>query len=308
MPDLSTSRLPPRPSKRSNSRPSRGQGRVSHGRRLAIGSSIAVVGLIAGLIVVKATGGTSATSTSRTGVSAADLNSLGGIPVGTLVRAAESSPAGAVNPPTSLPAGTPSLTSGGKVEVLYVGAEYCPYCAAERWPLVMALSKFGTFTNLGSTTSSSTDTNPNTPTFTFFGSTYTSPYISFVPVELQDRNGSSLQTPTAAQQQLLSSYDVPPYAGASGGIPFIDLGGKYVVSGTEYDGSTLSGMSFGSALADISGSANPTSTAAEAVAAHLIGAICSLTHGQPSNVCSSIPASLQTGQASSGNQGSSGGG
>jgi hypothetical protein len=32
--------------------------------------------------------------------------------------------------------------------MLYIGAEYCPYCAAERWPLVMALSKFGTFSNL----------------------------------------------------------------------------------------------------------------------------------------------------------------
>ena len=60
-----------------------------------------------------------------------------------------------------------------------MGAEYCPYCAAERWALVMALSKFGTFTDLQGTTSSATDTNPSTPTFSFYGSTYTSKYLSF---------------------------------------------------------------------------------------------------------------------------------
>ena len=42
----------------------------------------------------------------------------------------------------------------GKPEVLYVGAEYCPYCAAQRWALAVALSRFGTFTGLETTHSS----------------------------------------------------------------------------------------------------------------------------------------------------------
>jgi hypothetical protein len=29
--------------------------------------------------------------------------------------------------------GQPALTAGGKPEVLYIGGEYCPFCAAERW-------------------------------------------------------------------------------------------------------------------------------------------------------------------------------
>ncbi len=33
----------------------------------------------------------------------------------------------------------------GKPEVLFVGAEFCPFCAAERWPLIVALSRFGHF-------------------------------------------------------------------------------------------------------------------------------------------------------------------
>jgi len=40
------------------------------------------------------------------------------------------------------------LTADGKPLVLYVGEESCPYCAAERWSLILALSKFGNFTGL----------------------------------------------------------------------------------------------------------------------------------------------------------------
>jgi hypothetical protein len=37
------------------------------------------------------------------------------------------------------------LTSGGKPEVLYMGGDFCPFCAAERWSIIMALSRFGTW-------------------------------------------------------------------------------------------------------------------------------------------------------------------
>jgi len=223
------------------------------------------------------------------------------------VTAASTVQPGTVTAPSNLPASVPALTSGGKPEILYIGAEYCPYCAAERWALVIALSKFGTFSNLATTTSSSTDANPDTPTFSFVGSTYTSPYITFTPVETQDRAGQTLQTPTNDEANIFQTYDVPPYTNSQGAIPFIDLGGRYLVSGTQYDGSQLSGMSFDTALGDITSGANPTSHAVQAAAARLVGVICSLTHGQPSSVCTAVPASLQTGQAVSANQGSSNG-
>src|SRR5580700_9849016 len=80
--------------------------------------------------------------------------------------------------------GTP-LTGNGKPEVLFIGSEYCPYCAAQRWAMVNAFSRFGTFTGLTTIHSSSSDSYPNTPTLTFYGSTYTSKYISFTSVEEQ---------------------------------------------------------------------------------------------------------------------------
>ena len=42
--------------------------------------------------------------------------------------------------------------------------EYCPFCAAQRWAMVSALSRFGTFSGLKTIHSSSSDADPNTPT------------------------------------------------------------------------------------------------------------------------------------------------
>jgi hypothetical protein len=285
--------------------------RLHNRRTTAIVASALVVVVITVLVVVKIAGGSSSPFASRTAVSPSALSELSAVPMNALLAAARGAAAqsGTVHPPINLPSGVPALQSGGKPEVFYVGAEFCPYCAGERWPLVLALSKFGTFSGLVTTESSSTDVNPKTPTFSFAGSSYTSPYIAFVSLETADRSGRMLQTPTGAEAVLIQTYDAPPFvSGSSGSIPFIDIGGRYLVSGTQYDASALAGKSFDTALADIVSDANPTSKAAEAVAANLIGTICSLTNDQPSAVCSAIPASLKTGQAAGGNQGSSAGG
>src|SRR5579872_3142480 len=139
--------------------------------------------------------------------------------------------------------------SNGLSLVTYVGAEYCPFCAAERWPLTIALSRFGTFSNLWLSHSASDDVFPNTPTLSFAHASYTSQYVSFQPVELTTnvRSGSSyqpLQTPTPAQNSLLQQYDGPPYVPASGAgsIPFIDFAGQYIVAGASFDAGVLRGM------------------------------------------------------------------
>src|SRR5579859_6089580 len=108
----------------------------------------------------------------------------------------------------SLQGGSPPPLVGptGKPEFFYTGAEYCPYCAAQRWAVVVALSRFGTFSKLNQTTSSATDVYPSTPTFSFYQSAYSSQYIDFVSVEettnQPDGSGgyTTLQTPTADQQ------------------------------------------------------------------------------------------------------------
>ena len=80
----------------------------------------------------------------------------------------------------------------GKALVTYIGAEYCPYCAAERWAIAVALSRFGTFSQLSGTHSSGTDVYPDTQTLSFYGSSYTSAYLDFRSVEetTNQRSGS----------------------------------------------------------------------------------------------------------------------
>ncbi|HSY14652.1 MAG TPA: DUF929 family protein [Jatrophihabitantaceae bacterium] len=195
-------------------------------------------------------------------------------------------------PPSAVTASP--LTVGGKPQILYVGAEYCPFCAVERWPMAVALSRFGTFTNLGATSSSSTDVYPSTASLSFHGATYASKYISFTGKEIESNQivgnqYAPLDTLTADEQRLFNKYDFPPYATAQGkgAIPFADLGGKYLIHGAGYDPQLLQGKSaeeVASALAD------PTSKIAQAVngSANVItAAICTLTKDAPANVCSS---------------------
>ena len=147
----------------------------------------------------------------------------------------------ATNPPRAV-AGATALTAGGKPEVLYVGGEFCPYCAATRWGVVVALSRFGTFTGLGQTSSSSTDVYPDTATLTFHGSSYTSRYVAFKGYELSDRNHQTLDIPPAADSAIFEKYDSPPYVPQAGSIPFVDIGGKYFLYGSAYNPQVLQGL------------------------------------------------------------------
>src|SRR3984957_15983415 len=83
--------------------------------------------------------------------------------------------------------------SAGKLQVVYVGGEYCPFCAAERWTMVYWLSQFGTFKGLSEIQSSATDVDANTDTFSFYKSTYTSSVIDFSATEAYDRDQQRLQ-------------------------------------------------------------------------------------------------------------------
>lgn len=175
----------------------------------------------------------------------------------------------------------PALTGAdGKPEVLYVGAEYCPYCAAERWAMIIALSRFGTFLGLAATTSSSTDIYPNTPTFTFRHANYASQYLDFQSVETLDRNQNPLQSPTTAQTDLLRSY-------GNGSIPFVDFGNHYSLSGATYSPGILGGMTWQQVAAAVQRPGTPQAEAILGSANLITAATCQLTSEQPTAVCSS---------------------
>lgn len=180
--------------------------------------------------------------------------------------------------------------SNGHPEVFYAGAEYCPYCAAERWSLVMALSRFGSFKNLHFSASSSTDSYANTSTFTFVGSSYESKYIDFAPVELQDRDQKPLQTMTPDQQNLFAKYDQPPYVvSGKGSIPFLSIANQYMTNGSGYDVGVLTDKTW----QDIAGRLNnPQDDMTKKIvgnANYITAAICQVTNQQPGDVCTAAP-------------------
>jgi len=223
-----------------------------------------------------------------TGVTAVTLNQVGAGQVSELPVTVKSAPA---------------LTSGGKPEVVYIGAEYCPYCAAERWPMIIALSRFGTFHNLGLTHSASGDVYPNTPTFSFHGASYTSAYLAFSGVETNTNQPTAsgyttLDTPTAAQQQLLTTYDAAPYipAAGAGSIPFADLGGQFLISGASYSPQLLAGMTQQQVAAVLNEPANPVAQAVDGTANALTTALCKLTGDKPADVCASAAATADQGK------------
>jgi hypothetical protein len=205
-----------------------------------------------------------------------------------------------------------ALSSGGRPEILYIGAEYCPFCAAQRWSMITSLSRFGTFTGLKTVHSSSTDYDPNTPTWTFYGSKYTSNYISFASVEetTNERQGNSnntsaqyvtLQTPTSDQAKLLEQYDpINQSTGTGGAIPFIDFGNKYVQVGNlgPYGPDMLKGKSWQQIATAMTTPTSQIAQGADGSANYMTAAICQLTNNQPATACTPAIQALEKNFAS----------
>lgn len=248
---------------------------------LMIGVPVVVVVLaVVVMVVVKANQG----KTKDKGPSVASAQTVSQL---TSLQPATLDAAGASGKNALIPvSGQAPLASGGKPEVLYIGAEYCPYCAAERWPTIVALSRFGTFSGLQEAHSSSSDVYASTPTWTFRKASYTSQYIAFTGVETQDVNEKPLQSPTSEQQALLQKLDGPPYVqGQAGSIPFIDFGNQYIISGASYDPGVLKGLTQAKIAADL---ANPQSGVAKAVlpvANQITAAICKIINNRDVTVC-----------------------
>jgi hypothetical protein len=259
---------------------------------LASGAVVVVIAIVVGFIVFKANSKPATSSSPSNGPTGTALSQViaetTSVPASTLTAVG----AGSVTTPPKAVSG-PLLTSGGKPETLYIGAEYCPYCAFERWGMVVALSRFGTFSGLHTVHSSSTDVYPNTPTFTFYGSAYTSKYVTFTPVEEttsvpQGTGYTPLQKPTAAEQALMAQYD------PSGSIPFVDFGNKYTIVGASASPQVLAGKSWQTIASSLHDPASPIAQAVLGTANYMTAALCKTTSNQPATVCTPAVTALQS--------------
>jgi len=266
-------------------------------RRLfvASGSVLVVVAVVVGLIIAKTVGSGSGAVRSATAAEVSQVSSqITKVPASTLNAVGAGSGVSHLVPTLGNPA---TLTAGGKPEILYVGAEYCPYCAAERWSMVVALSRFGTFSNLKLIHSSGTDVYPNTSTLSFYKSAYTSQYLDFQPVEWYSNKPTStkgvyktLQVPTTAQMELFTKYDAPPYvqsSTAAGSFPFIDIGNKYLIIGAQYVPSNLATLTWTQIASQIRNPSSPVAKEIDGAANSITAAICKVVPNAPAAVCNS---------------------
>jgi thiol-disulfide isomerase/thioredoxin len=218
------------------------------------------------------------------------LREVTGLNLGVANSVGVTSPATSVTPPLKI-AHQQALVSQGRPELLYVGAEFCPFCAAERWPLAVALGRFGTFTKLDLTTSApSPEVFPLTPTFTFYQSTYTSKYVTFVAVETETRTHQPLMPLTYSESALVSKYDLEKYLpvngpGPGGSIPFLDVGNRFLQAGASYTPALLAGLSQSTIAKGLNDATNPVTEAIVTSANYLTADICALTHELPAQVC-----------------------
>ncbi|HEX4061664.1 MAG TPA: DUF929 family protein [Streptosporangiaceae bacterium] len=258
------------------------------------GAVVVVIAIVLAFVLVKinkspakADGGT-ATGTT---LSASVMNDLTTVPASTLATVG----AGTTYSKPVIPIKGSPLTSAGKPEVVYIGAEYCPYCATERWAMAVALSRFGTFSGLHGIRSSSTDVFPSTPTLTFYKSTYTSKYVTFTPVEEETVSKAPLQKPTAAQNELITKFDAPPYVSQqnAGSIPFVDFGNQFMISGASYNPQVLQGKTWSEVAAALKDPTSDIAKGADGTANLMTAAICKLTNNQPATACTPAVQSLE---------------
>jgi hypothetical protein len=265
------------------------QARKERMRRLytAVGAVLSVVVVVAALVIVKVTTGKSDKTPAVASGLASDavLNALGGISGTTY----DTVGAGSVQSLPKAITDAPALTADGKPKVLYVGAEFCPFCAAERWAVVAAMGRFGSFSNLGQTSSSGTDSYPNTQTLSFHGATYSSSELSFTAYETTDRDRKPLDKVSAEDEAVAAKYDAPPYVSkdSAGAIPFLDIGGKWMISGASFDPDVLKGKTHEEIATAMGDPKSDIAKAVDGTANVITAALCTLTKNAPASVCSS---------------------
>ena len=231
-----------------------------------IASVTAVLAIVVALVTIKLTSPRATASESL--APSRVVSQVTTVPAAVLARMSAGRAAARLQP-VKTPG--PPLTISGKPAIVFVSEESCPFCAAERWPLVVALSHFGTWSHLGSTRSSATDIYPDTATLSFRAARYTSPELTLRTTELTDNLGRPVQAQTPLDTRLIDTYDVPPYvnsADQSGAVPFLDIANPQV----------LAGLSAAQIASQLRNPSSPLAKAIDGSASVIIAAINQILH------------------------------
>jgi Domain of unknown function (DUF929) len=168
-----------------------------------------------------------------------------------------------------------------KVRVFFLGAQFCPFCAAERWALVSALERFGTLT----------DYTPEThkagllgfrlvPTYDLRTAVYTSDYLTFSGKEIFDKDNAPLDTLDADEQAIVDQFDRP------GTFPLLMINGQYAQFDSGFSPALIDGMDFDTLRKQLDSGERTDATNAIMSEADLITRyLCHSTGDEPAAVC-----------------------
>lgn len=243
---------------------------------LPVAAITAVLAVVVTLIAVKATSAPAAASESPAPM--AVVSRVTSVPARQL---AEAGTGHAVTPLLTVRRPGRPLTIGGKTAIVFVSEESCPFCAAERWPLAVALSHFGSWSGLGTTQSAANDVYPRTATLSFRAAHFTSRDLTLRTTELATSTGRPLQPATPLDTQLINAYDVPPYvntAAQSGAVPFLDVANRYILAGAQYNPQVLAGLTAEQIASQLRNPSSPVAEAIDAAAGTIIAAINQVLH------------------------------
>ncbi len=265
-------------------------------RYLALGLIIVAICLLGALVLVRDNAGPSTSSTVETFSPAPSslISTLASVPASVYDAVGVSSPANPVLAPRPAGSGTAPLwmatVNGGPPQpvVFFYGAEFAPYAAVQRWPLVLALTRFGTFNQLGVMQSSPSTAFANLSTFTFWNVQYSSKYLILESVERYsslDPTGArylTLQTPDARQAAAVAAY------GASANtFALLDVANRYVLNGASFAPGVLAGLSQSQIAGDLATASSPLTQAVVTAANEITATICAVDGDRPDAVCGS---------------------
>jgi hypothetical protein len=238
---------------------------------------VIAVSLVVGFYIALNSGNSALDKSIGLPVSSADMASLYSVSHGTYGSSGSSLLVTSGSGANLRAASGQAYTANGKPVVVYIGGDFCPYCAVERWSLIMGLSRFGNFSNLHYMTSASDE--GDYATFTFTGSSYSSKYVAFQSFEQEDRNRN-------AQTNVPSNYT----SEFSNSYPYVNFGNKYILQTLIPDTSILAGKNWTRILSDIS-TTDSTGAVLKEGANAITALICKLTSNVPASVCNEFAVS-----------------
>ena len=247
---------------------------------VAIASITAVLAFVVALVAVKLTSTPARLVASESQAPPVVVRQVTTVPAAVLARVSSGR---AVTLLHTVKTSGPPLTIGGKPAIVFVSEESCPFCAAERWSVAVALSHFGTWSHLGTTTSSAIDVYPDTATLSFRAAHYQSTELTLRTTELTDNVGRPLQAQTSLDTSLIDTFDVPPYvnsADQSGAVPFLDIANRYILAGAQYNPQVLAGLSAAQIASQLSNPSSPVAQAIDGSAQVIVAAIDQVLHDE----------------------------